>query len=81
MVAQFSVRLAVARVARKAKGVPVRYIDDVGEPRDDGTFVSLRLECAGQPAEYLILTTERFYAALGKVMAAALPASMRDKGH
>jgi len=78
MVAQYSVRIAVARIAKKAKGVPVQYIDDVGPPVDDGNYVTLRLDCAGRPAGILVLTTENFYAALGKVMQTALPATRKD---
>jgi hypothetical protein len=73
MGSRYGVRVAVARVGRKAKGVPVIYVDDVGDPHDDGSFVTLHLHAAGKKAAVIVLTTENFYAALSRVMSATLP--------
>jgi hypothetical protein len=74
-----AVRIEVARLTKKLRGVCVRYVDDVGVPKDDGRFVTLALECEGHVSEVIVLTTENFYAALGKVMEKALPAFNGDK--
>jgi hypothetical protein len=68
-----SLRMALARIAAEHGAVPVRYVEDVGLPADDGHYVTLTLLAGGKAAEVLVLTTENFYACLGKVMSATLP--------
>lgn len=75
----FRVRIAVERAQKKAKGVPVIYLDDVGEPDDDGVFVSLEINASGERVALLIASTENCYAALGKLMRKMLPASNATK--
>jgi hypothetical protein len=66
-------RIELARLAEQHREIPVRYIDDVAPPVDDGRYVSLMVIADGRPAELLVLTTENFYDCLRKVMVAALP--------
>ena len=68
-----SLRLELARLAALHGDVPIRYIDDVSLPVDDGRYVSLVLIAAGAAAEVIVMTPETFYESLRKVMAAALP--------
>ena len=73
------IRRAVTRLSKKFGTVPVIYVDEVGKPNDDGRFVSVILETESTPTVVLVFTTENFYAALGKVMNATLPASTGKK--
>jgi hypothetical protein len=68
-----SILIELARLAEKHGEIPLRYIEDVSAPVDDGRYVSLVLVADGRPAEVLVLTTENFYDCLRKLMVAALP--------
>ena len=66
-------RIELARLAAQNREIPVRYIDDVSSPVDDGRYVTLMVFADSRPAELLVLTTENFYECLRKVMVASLP--------
>ena len=68
-----SLRIELAQLATQHAGIPVRYVDDVCLPVDDGRYISLVLCAGGAAAEVLVFTTENFYHCLRKVMVAALP--------
>lgn len=55
--------------------IPVRYIDRVGTPRDEGGFVTLKVYVDGSPAEVLVLTTANFYDCLGRMVEEMMPGS------
>lgn len=74
-------RLYVSRLARKHRKASVQFLDDVGEPEDDGRYVTLQTYCDGQPAVLLVLTVADFYAALNKVNARLLPAFFAERTH
>jgi hypothetical protein len=74
-------RLDLAAIARRNEGVPVRFIDDVAMPVDDGRYVTLMITADGLPVEVLVLTTENFYDCLGKLMATSLPSMGRVRSH
>lgn len=59
----------------------VHFIDDLGEPTDDGRYVTLRATGHGKRLVVLVLTTENFYAALGKVIEATLPGGGVERVH
>jgi hypothetical protein len=65
--------VALAEIQRRHGAVPIRFIDDVGLPADDGQYVTLAVMCGGEAVEVLVLTTADFYNCLQKVMAASLP--------
>ncbi len=68
-----NLRIELARLAERHGEIPIRYIDDVALPSDDGRYVTLMVFADSRPAELLVLTTENFYECLRKVMVAALP--------
>jgi hypothetical protein len=66
-------KLALAAIRRQHAAIPVRFIDAVAPPVDDGRYVTLLVMADGAAVEALVLTTENFYESLAKVMAVALP--------
>jgi hypothetical protein len=70
-------RIDLAAIQRRHGGIPVRFIDDVASPVDDGRYVSLMVTAGGEPVEVLVLTTADFYECLRKVMTATLPSMGR----
>lgn len=75
-----AIRIAVAGIAKRLRGIPVTFVDEVSDPKEHhGAYVSLELRCEGVVEHVIVLTTEGFYENLGKVMNAALPASTGKK--
>lgn len=65
----------LARIQEKHRGIPVRYIDEVATPNDDGAYVTVMLMLEGHPVEALVFTTENFYDALSTVIRGTMPGS------
>lgn len=66
-------KLYLAQLVRKHRGTPVTFLDDVGDPKDDGRYVSLPCYLDGRLATVIVFTTANFYEALHRVVNATLP--------
>lgn len=62
----------LAKMSAAMGGIPMRLIDDIDDPRDDGAFVTIVVYTAGE-AEGLVFELETFYDCLGRLIAAMLP--------